>query len=134
MSMVKSFTVGGVAYNAVMATAVKQDELLSMLTAPIMERSVHAARAGIDIDEKVLAPLFMAMPHDLKSKVAAILMGRVVINGTDRVVTLEDFGGKMVHYNTLLAQLLQWNLADFFDWLPSVLADARAADGKQAAP
>lgn len=133
MSQVKSFTVGGAQYNAAMASAVDQDKLLSLMTAPVIERAMVAARSGLEVGDGVLVPMFMAMPQALKSQVSSILMGRVVINGTERTVDVSDFGGKMVHYNELLAQLLRWNLSDFFDWLPGVLSGERAAD-QTAAP
>lgn len=129
MSLVKSFTVGGVQYNAAQAGAVDQDKLLSLLTGAIIERALTSARNGIELDDAVLIPMFMAMNQAAKTQVAGVLMAQVVINGGNQPVTLADFGGKMVHYNTLLAQLLRWNLSDFFDWLPSVLKDA---ESKQA--
>ena len=124
MSNVKSFTVGNATYNAVMASAVKQDELLSLLTGTIMERGLAAMRLGGELDDRVLVPMFMSLPYDVKTRAAAILMHKVVINGGSVPVTVESFAGQMVNYNTLLAQLLQWNLADFFTWLGGVLNDA----------
>lgn len=131
---VKSFTIGGVQYNAAMASAVDQDKLLSLLSAAVIERGLVAARSGIELDDKVLAPMFMAMPQAMKAQVTELLMGRVAINGSDRVVTVQDFGGKMVQYNQLLAELLRWNLSDFFAWLPGVLVDARAESQGAVAP
>ncbi|MEK2607693.1 hypothetical protein WLF18_01045 [Pseudomonas shirazensis] len=114
---VKSFTVGGVQYNAAMASAVDQDRLLSLLSAGLIERSLTSAHAGMEMDDKVLVPMFMSMPSQAKAQVAAIIAGRVVVNGSDRAITVADFGGRMVQYNQLLAELLRWNLSDFFDWL-----------------
>lgn len=126
MSMVKSFTVGGITYNAAMASAVDQDKLLSLLTAAIIERAMIAANANLEMSDAVLVPMFMAMPQNMKSQVSDILLGKVVIHGADRVIGVSDFGGNMVNYNMLLAQLLRWNLSDFFGWLPGVLSDDRA--------
>ena len=125
MSNVKSFTVGNATYNAVMASAVKQDELLSLLTGTIMERGLAAMRLGGELDDRILVPMFMSLSHDVKTRAAAILMERVVVHGGQVPVTVESFAGQMVNYNTLLAQLLRWNLADFFTWLGDVLNDAR---------
>ena len=125
MSTIKSFTVGNATYNAVMASAVKQDELLSLLTGTIMERGLAAMRLGGELDDRILVPMFMSLPHDIKTRAAAILMERVVVHGGSVPVTVESFTGQMVNYNTLLSQLLQWNLADFFTWLGGVLNDAR---------
>lgn len=134
MSQVKSFTIGGVTYNAAMAVAVDQDKLLSLLTAPVMDRALGAAKLGQDLDNSILVPMFMAMPSALKAQVASILTGRVVIHGQNTPITVEDFGGRMVQYNTLLGELLRWNLSDFFDWLPGVLNDARAENPKSPVP
>lgn len=122
---VKPFTIGGVQYNAAMASAVDQDRLMSLLSAAVLERFHVAAREGIDVDDGVLSSMFMSMRQDVKAQVVQILMTRVFINGTERAVTVADFGGKMVQYNQLLAELLRWNLSDFFDWLPSGAKGAR---------
>jgi len=121
----KQFTIDNVTYNAVMASAVKQDELLSLLTGTIIERGLSVMRMGGELGDSVLVPMFMSLPHDIKTRAAAILMHKVVLNGGSVPVTVESFTGQMVNYNTLLAQLLQWNLADFFTWLDGVLKDAR---------
>ena len=116
---VKPFTIGGAQYNAAMASAVDQDRLMSLLSGAVLERFATAAQAGIEVDDQVLCSMFMSMRQDVKAQVVQILMTRVFINGTERSITVADFGGKMVHYNQLLAELLRWNLSDFFDWLPS---------------
>lgn len=121
MSQVQAFTVGDKTYNAVMASAVKQDELLSMLTATLLERAMAAAGAGQVLDDSVLGPMMMGMPYATKVKIAAIIMNHVFLNGTEIPVTIEDFSGRMVEYNQLLAKLLMWNLGDFSSWLRSAL-------------
>lgn len=128
---VKAFTIGGVQYNAAMASAVDQDRLMSLLSAAVLERFATAAQADVEVDEKVLSMMLMSMRQEVKAQVAQMLMGRVLINGTERPVTVADFGGKMVQYNQLLAELLRWNLSDFFDWLPSAVKDARQ-DGQES--
>lgn len=130
MSQVKAFTVGVKTYNAAQASAVKQDELLSMLTAPLMERALAAAQVGKELDDAILGPMFMSMNHATKVKIAEIILNQVFIAGTPIPVTIDDFSGRMVEYNQLLAKLLRFNLSDFFDWLPTVLV----AEGQSAAP
>ena len=130
---VKPFTIGGVQYNAAMASAVDQDRLMSLLSGAVLERFATAAQAGIEVDEQVLCSMFMSMRQDVKGQVVQILMTRVFINGTERAVTVADFGGKMVQYNQLLAELLRWNLSDFFDWLPSGAKGARQPGAESAA-
>lgn len=130
---VKPFTIGGVQYNAAMASAVDQDRLMSLLSAAVLERFATAARADLQIDEQVLCAMFMAMRQDVKAQVAQMLMARVFLNGTERAVTVADFGGKMVQYNQLLAELLRWNLSDFFDWLPGGASGARQVEAESQA-
>ncbi|NWC11881.1 hypothetical protein HX776_24145 [Pseudomonas agarici] len=130
---VKPFTIGGVQYNAAMASAVDQDRLMSLLSGAVLERFATAAQAGIEVDDQVLCSMFMSMRQDVKGQVAQVLMSKVLINGTDRPVTVADFGGRMVQYNQLLAELLRWNLSDFFDWLPSGEKGARQDEAVSAA-
>lgn len=130
---VKPFTIGGVQYNAAMASAVDQDRLMSLLSGAVLERFATAAQAGIEVDDKVICSMFMSMRQDAKAQAVQILMTRVFINGTERTVTVADFGGKMVQYNQLLAELLRWNLSDFFDWLPSGAKGARQDEAASAA-
>lgn len=130
---VKPFTIGGMQYNAAMASAVDQDRLMSLLSGAVLERFATAAQAGIEVDDQVLCSMFMSMRQDVKAQVVQILMTRVFINGTERAVTVADFGGKMVQYNQLLAELLRWNLSDFFDWLPSGEKGPRQPGAESAA-
>lgn len=130
---VKAFTVGGAQYNAAMASAVDQDRLMSLLSAALIERSLTAAAIDKDLDDSILVPMFMAMPQAAKAQVASILMGRVLLNGTTQPVTASDFGGRMVQYNQLLAELLRWNLGDFFDWLRAAHADEKDQQAAAAA-
>ena len=130
---VKSVTIGGVQYNAAMASAVDQDRLMSLLSAAVIERFATAAAADLEVDDQVLCSMFMSMRQDVKAQVAQMIMARVLINGTERPVTVADFGGKMVQYNQLLSELLRWNLSDFFDWLPSGAKGARQEGAASAA-
>lgn len=134
MKRVESFTIGNVTYNAVRASAVDQDRLLGLISDPVTSRALNMAQllGGGELSDRELVPMFMGMPHEFKTTVAAILMHKVVINGTETVVTVADFDGRMVEYNTLLSRLLQWNLADFFTYLSSVLNSDEAQDGKDA--
>jgi hypothetical protein len=121
MSNIKTFTINNVRYNAVMLSAVQQDELLSVLTSTIMQRGLNASINNVELGDSVLVPMFMSMSQDVKNKVAGKLMHMVAYDGTSEKVTINNFTGDMVNYNKLLSQLLLWNLADFFDWLHGVL-------------
>lgn len=120
MSKVKSFKIGQDTFNAAMASAVGQDELLSLLTAPIMDRFVNAEKLDEKSKEVFLMGMFMSMPNTVKTKVAQILMTKVFVEGTQIPVDITTFESRMVDYNAFLAKLLEWNLTDFFTWLENV--------------
>jgi hypothetical protein len=124
MSQVKAFTVGAKTYNAAMASAVKQDELLSMLTADLISRAMVAAKIGKPLDNTMIATMMLGMPTVAKVKIADILMCQVFVAGTTIPVTIDDFSGRMVEYNQLLAKLLVFNLGDFSYWLQGAVNDA----------
>ena len=129
MAHTQQFTIGNTTYNAVRASAVDQDKLLSLIADHVTIRGLNLNKiGGGDLGDRELVPMFISMPQEFKQPIVTILMGRVVVNGDNTLISRADFDGRMVEYNTLLSQLLQWNLADFFTWLGSVLsADAQAA-------
>lgn len=125
----KSFTVGSMSVNAAMASAIAQDEVLSVISSEIIQRAAVASRGGVEMGEKILVPMFMSMPSQAKQRVANVLLERAFVSGTERKVSVADFQGKMVEYNTLLAQILLWNFEDFFTWLSdAVRSDAPAQE------
>lgn len=125
----KSFTVGSMSVNAAMASAIAQDEILSIIGAEIINRAAIAQRANAEVGEKILILMFMAMPSQAKQRVANMLLERAFVSGTERKVSVADFQGRMVEYNTLLAQILLWNFEDFFTWLSdAVRSDAPAQE------
>lgn len=132
MSYVKSFTVGNLTVNAAMASAVQQDELLSLLSATLLSRAVNAAQLGEGVGEQILVPMFMSMPQPLKKQVVGLLTQKLFISGTDTPVTVNDFSGKMVEWNTLISQLILWNLEGFFSWLDDAVKSASPAQADQA--
>lgn len=125
MSQVQAFTVGAKTYNAAMASAVKQDELLSMLAPTLIDKAMIAAGLGKSLDDKIVRTMMMGMQYAAKVKVADIIMNQVLISGTTIPVTIDDFSGRMVEYNELLSKLLMFNLGDFSSWLQSAIDDAK---------
>lgn len=132
MSHVKQFTVGNLTINAAMASAVQQDELLSLLSATLLSRAVNAAQLGEGMGEQILIPMFMSMPQPLKKQVVSLITQRIFVSGTETPVTVNDFSGKMVEWNTLLSKLILWNLEGFFLWLGDAVKSASPAQADQA--
>lgn len=113
----KTITIEDKNYVCMQASALKQDELLSCLSAKLFMSFKVAAKLDTDINESSVAIMLMALPSDVKAKVVDILTEKVTAEGSKVRVSVKDFQGRMVLWNTLLAKLLIWNLQDFFDLL-----------------
>lgn len=133
MSNTTQITVADTTYNCAMASAMQQDEILSLLSSTLMQRYFEGARNGVPFDQNVLVPLVMSLPYQVKTHVAKALMEKVFVNGTTIPVSVKDFAGHMVEYNELLAKLVEFNFADFFSWLQSVV-EKDAAAGQTSQP
>lgn len=123
MSTVKTFTAGTLTINAAMPSALEQDEALSLIGSEVVQRGVNAKNASVNMGTEVLTTMFMCMPSHIKSRVAAILLSKAAMYGTNTPVAVADFQGKMMQYNTLLAELTLWNYSDFFIWLSAAAND-----------
>lgn len=119
MSTIKSFSVGSMTVNASMPPALEQDEVLSIIGSETIQRAISARYNDESMTDRILTAMFTTMPIVAKRRVSEILLSKVFIAGTQTKVTVADFQGKMVTYNTLLAQLALWNFEDFFTWLNS---------------
>lgn len=126
---VKTFTLKGGSYNVARASAVAQDELLSLLTQPLIQR-LSAAGSGKPIDEDVIFFMFLAMPHAVKLKIDELMLDRVYKKGTQQQVTLNECDA--MDWNRLRAKALLWNLEGFFTYWAD--ASARDAASQTIAP
>lgn len=102
-----------------MASAISQDEMLSLVGLTFLERmfSQDATRSP----EEVMLPVFLTMNHNVKKRCVEILTEKLFIDGqADVRVSVKDFQGNLIEWNKLLAQLTAWNFEDFFTWQASV--------------
>lgn len=123
---VKSFTLKGGAYNVARASAVAQDELLSILTQPLVQR-LSSGAPDKPVSEDVIFFMFLAMPHAVKLKIDDLMLDRVYKKGTQQQVALSDVDA--MEWNKLRAKVLLWNLEGFFTYW----ADANAKEAVPAA-
>lgn len=127
---VKSFQIGSLTVNAAMAPALEQDEALYIVGSDIIRRAVELARVDQQAGETLLVSMFTSnktMPYHEKQRVSNILLSKARVAGTNTPVTVNDFQGKMMCYNTLLAQLTLWNFDDFFIWLGDAVKERAPA-------
>ena len=113
------FEIGEKRYDVAMASAVKQDELLSILSRHMVIASSVAKQQGTELNENSVLIAVMALPVDIKKKIVDIVTEMAIEVGTTNRVSVKDFTGKMVEWNLFIARLIMWNLADFFELLAS---------------
>jgi hypothetical protein len=128
-NLIETVTVDGVGYNVAQAPAVKQKSLMSLIGTRI---AVNATTAGVtDIDVDVVKGILISTPESDLDKIAAIVLEKCFISGTDSRVTVDNFQGGMNAYYTLLAEAVRVNLADFFIWLSEKIRES--AEARKAA-
>src|SRR5690625_4226803 len=126
---VKTFTLKGGSYNVARASAVAQDELLSLLTQSLIQRR-RVAGVGTPVDEYGIFFMLRAMPHGVKLKIDELMLDRVDKQGTQQQVTLNECDAR--DWNRLRAKALIWSLEGFFTYWAD--ASARDAAGQTIAP
>ncbi len=122
MSHLHKIIVGKEQYNLVEATAPRQRELLSLIGGNL---ALRQATSGIEIDDGMIVGLLLSMSEKTLSRVSDIVLWKTVKNGTENIVSVDDFQGNMSGYLILVAGGIRSNLLDFFDYLQSASADAR---------
>ncbi|WPJ55555.1 hypothetical protein RCIP0093_00028 [Klebsiella phage RCIP0093] len=123
MSLVKTFTAGDVTVNAAMPSAIEQDELLSLVSAQFIAHAANVYKNGGELGVKDVTLLLTAVPHHIKQRIAEVLLSKAMTAGTNTKITVNDFPGKMMTLNTLLAELFLWVYADFFDYVQNANKD-----------
>ncbi|MGS1116023.1 hypothetical protein [Castellaniella sp. UC4442_H9] len=126
---VKSFVLKHGAYNVARASAVAQDELLSLLTQPLVQR-LSQSKPGAPVDEEMVFYMFLAMPYSAKLKIDELMLDRVFKKGTQQQMTLAE--AEVMDWTRLRAKALIWNLEGFFSYWAD--ASAREAASQAQAP
>lgn len=124
MSQIRAITVANVQYNVVQASAVNQKKLMLLLAGKI---ALNSAAGGVEkINVTMLVGALMTLNEATFDEIANIVMYKTVVSGKSELVTIDNFQGGMSKYFTLVAEGIAYNLEDFFDWLDSENAAARA--------
>lgn len=122
MDHVKSFEIGGTTYNVARATAVQQDEVLSMLAQPLVEK-LAIAEKGEMVDEEFVFNFFCVMPYTAKQKIDELLLNKVTRSGENVSLTARDFSA--FDLQQIRAKVLIWNLEPFFVYWAGVIKKAK---------
>lgn len=114
-------------YTIVRASALAQSEVLSLLSANVTAKWAQLDHISKEqVAEKILLPMMFSLPVGVKVKIHELLIQQA-FKGTDSInLDIEYFQGNMVEYHRLLAQLVFWNLDDFFTFIASALSESQA--------
>ena len=133
--MIESFEVGSTKYNVVRASALQQDEVLSLLTQALVQRFIAGGQAGVPVDEEVIFSMSLAMPFALKQKLDSLLMSNITVSGENHKIDSKHFDGKVMELNRLRAKVIMWNLEGFFTYwakeYESVIESMKAQESQE---
>ncbi len=123
---IETVTVGGVQYNVAQASAVDQKKLLHLMAA----RMTYAvgSDADVDLDATFIFGSLMALSEADFDVVAKLVLYKTAVNGTDRLVDIADFQGRVTEYYQLVAEAVKVNLGDFLSWLNHARQPKEAAE------
>ena len=102
----------------VRASALAQMEVLSIITGNVISHWSNMSEPVDDPAETFLLPFVLGLPFVHKQKLVDLLMSDL----TDKegvYVDIESFNGDMMEWHRLMAQVLYWNLNDFFTYIDS---------------
>lgn len=123
---VRAFTIGSATYNVAQASAVEQKSLMLLVGGVV---AMRASTSGVEkIDTKLLFGVLMVMPEDKFDRIASIVLSKAFIAGGNISVDAGSFHGKMSEYFQLIAELIAYNLDDFFTYLDADRAVAQTAN------
>ncbi len=114
---IESVKIGKSTFNVAQASAVKQKTLMMLLAGKI---AMHSAAGKVEeINTTMLKGALLTVSEATLDEIADIVLYKTVLNGDDKLVTVENFQGDMNDYFTLVAEAVKVNLQDFFTWLDS---------------
>lgn len=122
MSTVLQIKVNEKDYNVVRASAVNQKKLMSLVGGIV---TASTASTGSEISVDLLSGTLMMIPETTLVEIEAIVLNQVVLNGTNDVITIDDFQDNVFSYFRLIAEALKANLQDFFTYLDESNAPRR---------
>lgn len=131
MSTIKTFEVAGESYNVVRASAVQQDEALSLLSVDLVQTLAERVKTDVP-DYTFILDFFTSLPYHAKQKFDSLILSRFTRSGEDVNLSARDFDGRLIEYQELRARVTLWNFEPFFVRWASVIKEARDEALKKA--
>lgn len=100
----------------VRASALAQSEVLSLLSAPVIAHLTQVKEPINNFVDEFLLLFVIGMPFERKQRIVSLLMSDM--KDKDGIyVDVETFNGRMVEFHKMLADVIHWNLHDFFTYI-----------------
>ena len=123
MSQTRAFTIKENTYNVAQASAIDQKKLMLLLGGKI---ALHSAAGAEPISVPLLVGALITLPESTFDEVASIVLRQAFVAGTTQKIDVQSFQGGMMGYFQLVAEVIAYNLNDFFTWLDTGNAERRA--------
>jgi hypothetical protein len=115
MSNIQQITIGDKTFNIGQADAQSQKKLLSMIGARL---AFAVKSSGVkEVDTSLLVGNLLAMDESKFDDVAALVLSRVRVQGSDSPIDLKLFQNHMTDYFKLVAEAVKLNMDDFFTFI-----------------
>ena len=115
---IESVKVEGVQYNVAQASAVQQQELMSIIGHSIT--ALIANGDGVEITDHHKITVLSGLGFSTIQQVAKIVLYKTIKDGGDAVVSIDDFQGRIDEYSLLIFEAVRANLQGFFTRLLNV--------------
>lgn len=117
--MLKTFNVLDKQVEVVMASAEKQMQLFSEIGMHLFK--AYGLKDKLDTDD--LTIVVATLNFEQKKLLTDALINKATVVGTTIPVSLNDFTGRTMELYKFLAELIKWNLEDFFTFMASQKSD-----------
>ena len=122
---IEQVTVNGIKVNVPESSAEKQFDLYEAIASRILHQC--AATLTEDVTPDLVKGVLMSSEKGFTSSIAELVLSQAVINGTDKIIELKDFQGKIDAYYSLVAEAVCLNLSDFFTCVKSQITSMKKA-------
>lgn len=99
----------------VRASAAAQAEVIGMISEQVMTRWLNSPEPYTKPVETFILPFVLSMPYRVKCELHNLLLSEVHMKD-EGFFDIEHFQNDIMGYHRLLAEVLYWNLEDFFTY------------------
>lgn len=120
--MIKQITISDTTFNVAMASAANQRTVMNVIGKYVMSKALQLAAVGQRVDADFIRGVLLSLPESDLVKIHDLFMDKIVLAGESQAIDIKFFQGKIFTYYGLMAEVICFNLADFFMWLDADLS------------